>query len=373
MDKYNTCVREHIRNFIKENNLNRSQADALYDKCSSIVAVLKSNFDLSKLESAEVDTFVKNLCCYELTCDTYLFKQAMQDFKYTSKKDFYQDKWFSCVTLHLKSSTVEVHLADVYKVCTCPEFYDLRLPIGAKDFVGGDVSEDDVAAFLRIAGAIGIIDSRDMPALPEESDDIFSADSPLFAQLVTADSFKESRIEAQCQKVLDSLLPRIRRNLRDDMFKIECLREAPRCSLVVNDLTENIVERVTELLCEQGFIVHFTPRGNAFVCEVTVCSDSRTYSENLSEEDIIEKLDSAVTGYDFYFVATYCKSVLAPKLTKTLVTDTMQALNNVRIRDDCAKVEKRKTVLPVYENLYTVLQKKNFSVEDCDKYFIVRW
>lgn len=370
MDKFDSCVRKHLRDFIADNDISDAKSDVLYDRRSAIVSALRANYKESALGGSEVSGFLYNLFCYELTSATFLFKQAMQDFGYSSKEDFYKMKWFSKVGFMSDAGEVMISLSDVYKICTSPEFFDLRIDADAKTFVKGKASAEEVRSFLQVAVSLGVIEES---AVAMTVEDIFSADSPLFAQLGTADSFKENLITVKCESVLKDLVPRICDNLRSEVLSMKGLRQLPKCSIVVEDVEGNITERLVMSLVELGFVTEFTPRGDALVCDVTLTSDERDYSVNLSETEVEAAVAAAKTGYDFYFIATYCRVVLAPKLTKDLVRDVVTALNEVRIKDDFVKIVKRKTILPVYENFYNVLKQKNFSVEDFENYFILRW
>lgn len=376
MIKIEKFVGERLGDVVLDCGLTAAQAETLSSKKHVLLALMRQVCSQPDVTEDEVYKEFKEACRYALVNDTFLFKQAMVENGYTSKEEFYHEVWRKPQTVEWHGNEIPVCVSGVYRICSSPEFLDMHFNVKACDVLKDAEGLPDgvFQTFVEIGKSLKEIPSDvELKGAPGEEPGVFSSESSIFDRILPADSFKAQKVEQQCQEVLSAVLKEVYAQFREKMFKLETFKRFLECEVVTEACSVEIEQMLMERMNKLAFNVHINREGGQMVCSVSPFRQYDTNGVECSERELTERLRKAKTGIDFSSIYYVGKNVLAPKLTASIVEETVNALENARVKDDFVKVKKRKTVLPVYENFYDVLRQKQFRVEDKEDYFMVRW
>lgn len=249
-----------------------------------------------------------------------------------SRVEFYLNNWNE----NLKVYDEDITRKALYQLCLSDSFVTLAgKEVQPQDLIANSASEAEVQAF------------KEMLASSNQSV------SSLFDKIPNAEELSESVYAEQIAKIFAKIT--------EGMIQ-RCLIGSSFLEIDCTEISDDVLYRLRGSLKQH----HFVLKGNVVL---SMKGDSVRKFEK--EEDIL-KLKSN-DGFDYWTAADRCRNKIIPDFLDKEIAVLVEALENVRVKDDSVTLKKTETKTNSYELLFDQLRDKSFNVTDNGDTYSLTW
>ena len=346
-------LKYRIMQFSEKGRLNSRDARLATQRMAAVM-------DMCQHLGNDADDNLLIACDYAIASYKYAFKDAMKIYKCDDPIEFYENQWQRKISLSAGSLEINLGLQDLMQASCSTEFLDESFDFTVSDIISGKITEENLQDLIGVLDKLEI-QYDNFTSNPEEVTNIY-------ANIPEASEFRRILCEKDDNERTDKILSSLYKKLDVAVFT-----GVSSCTLDFEKFNEKQLKKLKSRLEDLEFSMSWSfnseDAGTLFIKAIARNGD---YSTQYTEESL-QRLLHMKQGGAYYFVATYCDKVLIPKLLSERVSELVSRLESVTINDASITIKKIITKTDVYQKLFEQLKLKNFSIEDDDLTYTVRW